>query len=226
MLISIEGTDSSGKQTQTRLLYEYLKEKNLKVKQISFPDYNSDSSALVKMYLNGDFGKNPGDVNAKAASILFACDRFASFRTGWQEYYNEGYIIISDRYTSSNIINQACKIDDYNEKMEFISWLEDLEYNIFQIPKPDKTLFLNMPYEKSQELMKNRKNKISGEKAKDIHESNKDYLKKTYERSIEICKELSWTKIDCIDSCGNLKTLKEINSEIIQIVEGMLNEKQ
>lgn len=225
MLISIEGTDSSGKQTQTRMLYEHLCKQGLKVKQISFPDYDSDSSALVKMYLNGDFGKNPGDVNAKAASIFFACDRFASFRTKWKQYYDLGYIIVSDRYTSSNIINQACKIDDEKEKLDFIAWLEDLEYNVFGIPKPDKTIFLNMPYEKSQELMKNRKNKISGEKQKDIHESNQEYLKTTYERSLEICEKLSWQKIDCIYSCGNLKTLKEINSEIIQVVEGMLNGK-
>lgn len=225
MLINIEGTDSSGKQTQTRMLYEHLAQKGLRVKQISFPNYNSESSALVKMYLNGDFGKNPEDVNAKAASIFFACDRFASFRTHWKKYYESGYIIVSDRYTSSNIINQACKIDDIKEKMEFVSWLEELEYETFEIPKPDKTIFLNMPYEKSQELMKNRRNKISGEKQKDIHESNSEYLKVTYERSMEICEKLSWHKVDCVNEYGDLKTLKDINTEIIEIVEGMLNEK-
>lgn len=215
MLITIEGTDSSGKQTQTRLLHEYFISKGLNTIQISFPDYASDSSALVKMYLNGDFGKNPGDVSAEVASIFFACDRFASFRTNWKKNYDSGDYILSDRYTTSNIVNQASKIDDTNKKYQFIDWIEDLEYNVFGIPKPDKTVFLNMPYEISKKLMANRKNKISGEIQKDIHESDEEYLKKSYQSAIEICDRLGWIKIDCVDSDGKLKTLKDINLEII-----------
>ncbi|MGB5822792.1 MAG: deoxynucleoside kinase [Proteocatella sp.] len=224
MLISIEGTDSSGKQTQTKLLHDYLAGRGYNTTLISFPNYESDSSALVKMYLNGDFGKNPGDVSAEVASIFYACDRFASYRTSWKKQYDQGYIIISDRYTSSNIVNQASKIEDESQKNEFIEWIENLEYNIFCIPRADKTIFLNMPYEKSQELMKNRRNKISGEQKKDIHESNDEYLKKSYDSALEICKKLSWTKIDCVDNQDNIKSEKVINMEIIKSIEGMLNE--
>ncbi|WP_036931288.1 dTMP kinase [Proteocatella sphenisci] len=222
MLISIEGTDSSGKQTQTKMTYEYFEKKGLKTRQISFPDYDSDSSALVKMYLNGDFGKNPGDVSAEVASIFFACDRFASFRTSWKKYYDEGYIIISDRYTSSNIINQASKIEDYNERLEYIDWIEDMEYRIFSVPQPDITIFLDMPYEKSIELMKNRDNKITGEKIKDIHESNEDYLRKSYENAVDICNKLLWNRITCVNEKGHIKRPEEINSEIIKTIEGVM----
>ena len=224
MLISIEGTDSSGKQTQAKMLYDYFLEKGMNVRQISFPDYKSDSSALVKMYLNGDFGKEPGDVSAQVASIFFACDRFASFRTSWKKYYDQGDIIISDRYTSSNIINQASKIENYDERLEFIDWIENMEYSVFVIPEPDITIFLNMPYEKSLELMKNRNNKISGEKSKDIHESNRDYLKKSYENAVDICNRLSWNKIDCVGSDGNIKTPEAIHEEIAKTVEGIMHE--
>jgi len=223
MLISIEGTDSSGKQTQTKMLYEYFKKKGLKTRQISFPDYESDSSALVKMYLNGDFGKNPGDVSAEVASIFFACDRFASFRTSWKKYYDEGYIIISDRYTSSNIINQASKIENYNKRLEYIDWIENIEYKIFSVPEPDITVFLDMPYEKSIELMKNRDNKITGEKNKDIHESNEDYLRKSYENAVDICNRLLWNRVECVNEEGVIKKPEEINFEIIKIIEGVMN---
>ena len=224
MLISIEGTDSSGKQTQAKMLYDYFLEKGMNVRQISFPDYKSDSSALDKMYLNGDFGKEPGDVSAQVASIFFACDRFASFRTSWKKYYDQGDIIISDRYTSSNIINQASKIENYDERLKFIDWIENMEYSVFVIPEPDITIFLNMPYEKSLELMKNRNNKISGEKSKDIHESNRDYLKKSYENAVDICNRLSWNKIDCVGSDGNIKTPEAIHEEIAKTVEGIMHE--
>ena len=224
MLISIEGTDSSGKQTQAKMLYDYFLEKGMNVRQISFPDYKSDSSALVKMYLNGDFGKEPGDVSAQVASIFFTCDRFASFRTSWKKYYDQGDIIISDRYTSSNIINQASKIENYDERLKFIDWIENMEYSVFVIPEPDITIFLNMPYEKSLELMKNRNNKISGEKSKDIHESNRDYLKKSYENAVDICNRLSWNKIDCVGSDGNIKTPEAIHEEIAKTVEGIMHE--
>ena len=224
MLISIEGTDSSAKQTQAKMLYDYFLEKGMNVRQISFPDYKSDSSALVKMYLNGDFGKEPGDVSAQVASIFFACDRFASFRTSWKKYYDQGDIIISDRYTSSNIINQASKIENYDERLKFIDWIENMEYSVFVIPEPDITIFLNMPYEKSLELMKNRNNKISGEKSKDIHESNRDYLKKSYENAVDICNRLSWNKIDCVGSDGNIKTPEAIHEEIAKTVEGIMHE--
>lgn len=222
MLISIEGTDASGKETQSRKLFEQLKSNNFATKLISFPDYNSESSALVKMYLNGCFGDKPEDVNPKAASIFFASDRYASYRTHWIEEYQKGSIIIADRYTTSNVIHQASKIESKAERQEFIDWLFDLEYNIFGIPKPDLTIFLNMPFEFSKKLMENRMNKISGEEKKDIHESNFEYLKKTNENALEISRILGWIKVDCVDAAFKLKSVEEIQNEIYSIVKKRL----
>lgn len=225
MLINIEGTDSSGKETQTKRLYQKLSQKGMKTIKISFPDYDSPSSELVKMYLNGDFGDKPEDVTAEVASIFYACDRFASFKTKWKKYYEENYIIVSDRYTTSNIIHQASKLDTIKEKEEYIAWLENLEYNIFKIPRPDLTIFLNMPFENSQKLMENRLNKFSGEKSKDIHESDKEYLKKAYISSMDICDSLGWSKVDCINQNGDLKSLEEISQEIFKLVEELYNDR-
>ena len=222
MLINIEGTDASGKQTQSKMLLDYCKGKNHNTILITFPNYRSDSSALVKMYLNGAFGDKPDDVNPKAASIFFACDRYASFKTDWSRYYNADYIVIADRYTSSNVIHQASKIDNMEDRMNFVNWLHDLEYNIFGIPEPDIIIFLNMPVEISMKLMENRANKISGEEKKDIHESSLNYLKKSNQNALEISSALGWYQVDCVDNQGQLKTEAEIHKEIIQIIESKI----
>lgn len=220
MLICIEGSDASGKETQSTLLFDYLNIKFNKVRKISFPDYGNDSSTLAKMYLNGDFGKDPYDINPKATSIFFACDRYASFKTDWEKNFLENYIIVADRYTTSNAIHQGSKIDDKEELNIFIDWLFDLEYNIFKIPKPDITFFLNMPYEYSAKLMKNRNNKMSGNSIKDIHESDLEYLKKSYYNALFISKQLGWINIDCVDDCGNIKSKNDIHNEIIKVLDG------
>lgn len=222
MLITIEGTDASGKQTQSKLLLDYYQKKGAKVKLITFPDYDSESSALVKMYLGGEFGENPDDINPKAASIFFACDRYASFKTKWKQYYDEGYIIIADRYTSSNVIHQASKIKDYDERMTFIDWLYDLEYGIFAIPKPDITIFLNMPVENSLEFIKKRRNKISGGNIKDIHESNLNHLKESNENALSISRKLGWSQIDCVNAESVLKDRLTIHKEILKIIESII----
>ena len=179
-LIIIEsGSDASGKATQSQRLYERLIQEGKKCLKITFPDYDSDSSALVKMYLNGDFGKNPSAVNPYISSTFYAADRYASYKTKWGEFYNNGGIIISDRYTTSNMVHQAAKLKD-DEKDKYIEWLYDLEFNIYQIPKPDHIIFLDVEPEVSQELMKNRANKFTGGETKDIHESNKEYLINSY----------------------------------------------
>lgn len=226
MLINIEGTDSSGKETQTNLLYKRLLEKKINAIKISFPDYESPSSELVKMYLKGDFGSKPEDVTPEVASIFYACDRFASFKTKWKQYYDTGYIIISDRYTTSNIVHQASKLSTDMEKECYINWLENLEYGIFKIPRPDLTIFLDMPFEKSQELMKNRLNKFSGEESKDIHESDQEYLRNSYLSAIKICDRLGWAKINCITKDGNLKSLEAIAEEIFILVEELYNDRK
>ena len=111
-LIAIDGVDASGKQTHTELLCKKLEESGFEVLRLSFPDYESPSSTLVKMYLSGDFGTNPEDVNAYAASSFFAADRFASFRMKWKkDYEKKNTVIVADRYTSANMIHQASKLD-------------------------------------------------------------------------------------------------------------------
>ena len=217
-LIIIEGTDGSGKQTQSQLLHDRLYNKGIKVKKISFPDYESPSSSLVKMYLNGDFGKDAQSVNAYAASSFYGVDRYASFKTKWEKEYENGYVIISDRYTTSNIVHQSSKIDDFEDKMKCVNWIEDFEYNKLGIPSPDLVVFLNVPIEYTFNLMENRENKITGEKSKDIHESNKEYLIKSYNSAIELAKLKGWIIIDCVKD-GKMRTIEDINDEIYRNIE-------
>ena len=213
-LIVIDGVDSSGKQTHTELLSSKLVRDGFDVKRLSFPDYESPSSSLVKMYLSGQFGDNPDDVNAYAASSFFAADRFASYRTKWKaDYLDENKIIIADRYVSSNMIHQASKLDSEEEKNKFLDWLSRLEYNIYQIPKPDITFFLDMPTECAEMLMRERKNKFSGEEQKDIHESNREYLEKSYSNACHIAKTLNWHRIDCTEN-GVIRSIDDINDEL------------
>jgi len=220
-LIVIEGTDSSGKETQTKKLFEKLVENKKICKKISFPNYDSDASAPVKMYLAGEFGKEAGKVNPYPVSTMFAIDRYASFKQDWGKNYLAGETIISDRYTTSNIVHQASKIENKEEKYAYITWLEDLEYNKMGLPKPDMVVFLNMPTEKAIELMKNRNNKITGEEKKDIHEKDENYLKQSYENACEISEKLHWTEISCVDG-DRIKTIDEISHELYHKVMEIL----
>lgn len=216
-LIVIEGTDSSGKETQSKRLYERLCEKGLNVKKITFPNYESPACAPVKMYLAGEFGENAMEVNPYPASTMYAIDRYASFKKEWEEFYNNGGVIVTDRYTQSNMIHQASKIENKEEKEKFMQWLVDLEFEKMRIPKPDIVLFINMPFEFAQELMKNRNNKITGETKKDIHEKNKEYMKKSYENACEMAAEQNWTEISCVKD-GKLKSIEEISDDIFNTV--------
>ena len=222
-LIIIEGTDGSGKQTQTDLAYEKLKESlgEERVRKISFPNYESPASKPVKMYLSGEFGKTAESVNAYAASVLFSVDRYASFKKEWEDFYNSGGVIISDRYTISNMIHQASKIDDKEELEKYLEWLIDLEWLKMAIPKPDIVIFLNMPAEFSQKLMKYRTNKITGDIKKDIHEKDEKYLKKAHNTAKELAKKYNWTVIDCIKD-SEIKQIEEINDEIMQKIKKIL----
>lgn len=219
-LIIIEGSDGSGKATQTKKLYDRLEQNNYNIKKVEFPNYDSESSALVKMYLRGDFGKHAEDVDPYICSTFFAVDRYASFKTEWEEFYNNGGIIICDRYTTSNMIHQASKME-VEERDKYLEWLNDLEFNLYKIPKPDCVIFLDVPVEMSQKLMKDRNNKITGESEKDIHESDFDYLKKSYENSLYIAKKYDWQRINCIKD-DNMRTIDDIHEEIYSIVEAKI----
>lgn len=211
-IIVIEGLDGSGKSTQIEYLKNKLSGQN--VCQIKLPDYDSDSSALVKMYLRGDFGKKPEDVNAYAASAFYAVDRYANFKMKWKDNYDKGDIIISDRYTTSNAYHQATKISK-EDRAEFFYWLEDFEYGLMGIPEPDAVIFLDMPIEISQKMMSKRYE--GDESKKDIHESNLDYLYKCRDAALDAAREMGWFVVQCSDG-NEPRTIDDIGNEIFSIV--------
>lgn len=217
-LIVIEGVDSSGKETQTKLLFEYLQEKGVNVKKISFPDYKSDFCMPVKGYLAGQLGDNPDDVNAYAASSFYAIDRYASYKKNWGSFYENGGVIVCDRYVTSNIVHQAMKIK--GDKTAFIEWLSDYEYEKLGLPRPDVVIFLDMPPVAAQYLMKNRANKITGEAQKDIHEKNADYLNAAYENACGVAENQGWRRVVCAKGL-EIRTIEDIHKEIVSIVESI-----
>lgn len=217
-LIIIEGSDGSGKATQTERLFNRLLEDGLNVKKVEFPNYKSDSSALIKMYLSGEFGTEPGDVNPYVASTFYAVDRFSSFKKGWKDFYENGGIILADRYTTSNMIHQAAKITALEDKSKFLDWLWDFEFNLFSLPMPDCVIFLDMPPKYSRILMQERANKFTGEESKDIHERNVDYMENSYINSKMIAEKYSWEKVNCI-SGEEIRSIEEISEEIYNRVK-------
>lgn len=220
-IIVIEGTDSSGKETQTKLLYERIKKINEKTIKISFPNYDSPACEPVKMYLAGSFGTDAVKVNPYPVSTMYAIDRYASYKQDWGKSYEEGYIIVTDRYVTSNMIHQASKIQSEEEKEEYLKWLIDLEYKKNQIPEPDIVIFLKMPIDKAKELMENRNNKIDGSMKKDIHEINEDYLKKSYKNATEISQKFNWYEVECVEN-NRIKSIEEINDEIFKKIEKLI----
>lgn len=211
-LIVIEGLDGCGKSTQLDLLPKNLLDNGVNSRSVSFPDYDSNSSALVKMYLGGEFGKKPGDVNAYAASLFYAVDRFASYKTNWGDYYSDGGVIVSGRYTTSNAVHQTSKMDE-SEWQGFLDWLYDLEYNKVGIPKPDKVIFLDMPIEVSQKLLSGR---YKGDEAKkDIHESDTAYLEQCRKAAMFTARYSGWTIIPCAKD-GQPRPIADIANDILK----------
>lgn len=214
MFIVIEGLDGSGKATQAKLLSEYLGENN-KVRKVSFPDYDSNSSALVKMYLAGQFGDKPGDVNAYAASSFYAVDRYASFKKDWGKEYESGTVIVADRYTTSNAIHQCSKLP-VEQWDDYLNWLFDFEYKMLGIPAPDAVIYLKVNPEISQKLMTGR---YSGDDSmKDIHEKDLDYLKRSREAADYCCKKLGWIEVKCTSN-ESMRSIEDIQTEIRSIIE-------
>ncbi len=218
-LFVIEGVDGSGKATQTDLLYQALQNEGKTVRKISFPNYDSPSSSLIKMYLNGEFGTDPQAVNAYATSVFFAVDRFASFRTDWHSFYEDGGIIIADRYVTSNLVHQAGKIEDVAEKERYIQWLSHLEYDIFGLPRPDCVIFLDMPPAYSLRLRQQR-NTLKQGLTHDIHEEDQGYLYQAYENATAIAQHQAWHVINCVADY-EIRTIEEIHQEIMQIFSGL-----
>ncbi|MBO7208669.1 MAG: thymidylate kinase [Clostridia bacterium] len=216
MLIVIEGVDGSGKQTQTELLLKKLKDSGKKAVKLTFPNYEGETSALVKMYLSGKFGKDADAVNPYAASIFYAADRIGSYLETWKQYIDNDTIVICDRYTTSNAIHQACKLKG-EERDKYLDWLFPFEYDLLGLPKPDHVIFLNMPPEYGEQLTKNRANKITGGETQDIHESNRAYIENSYNSALYTAKKFNWKVIDCVEQ-GKIKSIEEINNEITEVL--------
>ena len=217
-LFVIDGTDGSGKQTQLQKLKERLEQEKIDYRVVSFPNYDSKTSTLVKMYLSGDFGKNAKDVSPYIASTFYAADRYATFQTEYKEYYENGGIILADRYTTSNMVHQAGKIKDKEERDKFLKWLWDFEFNLYGLPIPTEVFFLNMPVEKSLELIANRENKFTHEAKKDIHESDKNHLLDAYSAACDVAKDYNWHEVICVKN-DQIRTIEDIHEEIYNVIK-------
>ena len=217
-LFVIDGTDGSGKQTQFEKLKERLDKDGIEYRTVSFPNYDSPSSSLVKMYLSGEFGTDAQEINPYIASTFYAADRYATFQTGYKKYYEDGGIILADRYTTANMVHQAGKIKDKEERDKFLKWLWDFEFKLYGLPIPTEVFFLNMPTEKALELMKDRKNKFDENAKKDIHESNEKHMKDAYEAACDVAKEYNWFEIKCMRD-NELRTIDDIHEEIYEEVK-------
>ena len=217
-LIAIEGTDGSGKHTQTELLAHALREMGKPVKQLSFPNYGTPCCAPVELYLNGGFGAKPEDVNAYAASTFYAVDRFASYQTGWKQFYEEGGIVLTDRYTISNAIHQGEKLHGM-ERTAYLEWLFDFEYRKIGIPAPDRVVYLSVPPELSWAMKQSRE--AAGVTKADIHEQDYAYLAHCAENGLSLAGLYRWNVIEC-SRAGKMKTQEEIHAEIFACVNEIL----
>ena len=209
--IVIDGLDGSGKGTQTDILVQKLIDSGKKVRTVSFPVYENDSSLFVRMYLDGKFGKNPSDTNAFAASMFFACDRYISYKTDWSKDLNdEDTYVIANRYTSANAVHQLSKLPT-EEWDDFLKWLWDFEFSKLNLPVPHTTIYLELPPKLSLSLVKSR-SESTGRKM-DIHELDTSYMEKCYEAALFSCEKLGWTRIKCYDG-ENIRTIDDISKEI------------
>ena len=209
-LFVIDGTDGSGKQTQFQKLQERLDKEGIEYKTVSFPNYDSPSSSLVKMYLSGEFGENAKDISPYIASTFYAADRYATYKKDLEEYYNNGGLILADRYTTANMVHQAGKISDEKEREKFLDWLWDFEFNLYGLPVPTEAFFLNMPPEYAFKLMENRKNKFTHEDKKDIHERDKNHIIDSYNAACSLVDKYNWYEVKCLKE-DKLRTIEDIN---------------
>lgn len=221
-LITIEAGDGSGKATQTKALYDRLLSEGYQVLKVEYPDYQSESSALVRMYLGGEFGQQAENVSAYGASAFFAVDRYASYLLKWRQAYESGWIILADRYTTSNMVHQAVKLKNSVEREEFLTWLWDFEFGRLQLPVPDRVIYLDMPPEISDRLINSRAAKDSSRK-KDIHEKDTSYLHHCHRAYNEVAEKYGWVKISCAQQ-GNLRTVQDIHEDVYQAVKEILRD--
>ena len=214
-LIVIEGLDGSGKSTQLELLISALEKDGKRVRKIKLPDYESPSSTLVKMYLGGEFGKDPNAVNAYAAGAFYAVDRYVSFTLDWKSDYESDKIIVADRYATSNSIYQTEKIAEADWD-SYLDWSADFEYNKLGIPKPDAVIYLDMPVDISQKLMTGRYG--GNESKKDVHEADVAFLEKCRKSALYAASQQGWHIVECSNG-KEPYSIEKIHNEIMKIVD-------
>ncbi|MDO5401114.1 MAG: deoxynucleoside kinase [Eubacteriales bacterium] len=219
-LIVIEGTDGSGKSTQFRRLTDRLEAQGCSFQRLIFPQYSEPSSALIRMYLGGEFGSSPSDVNAYAASAFYAVDRYASFKKVWGEWYEKGGLIVSDRYTTSNAVHQASKEPEEKQRA-FLKWLYDFEYDKLGLPRPDLVIYLDVPTDFTEAMMRRREQDTHT--SADIHEQDMAYLATCRRMGRAAAAYYGWTVIDCVKN-GAMRSVEDIHEEIYRHVAACLEE--
>ena len=219
-LIVIEGTDGSGKSTQFRALTQHLQNEGRDFRTLVFPRYSEPSSALIRMYLGGEFGTNPSDVNAYAASAFYAVDRYASYKQDWGQWYESGGLVVSDRYTSSNAVHQASK-EPPERRDAFLKWLYEFEYDKLALPRPDLVIYLDVPTAFTEALMRHREQE-TGTHA-DIHEQDTAYLASCRESGRAAAEYYGWQVVQCVRG-GRMRSVEDIHDEICRLVARCLED--
>ena len=219
-LIVIEGTDGSGKSTQFRLLSQHLEKDGVAFKHLVFPRYQEESSALIRMYLGGDFGDKPSDVNAYAASAFYAVDRYASYKMDWGNWYEAGGLVLSDRYTTSNAVHQASKETGENRE-HYLKWLYEFEYDKLGLPRPDLTIYLDVPTDFTEKMLRSREQATNTQA--DIHEKDMQYLATCRQTGRAAAAYYGWTVIHCIRD-DQMRSMEDIHEEIYTAVKKCLED--
>ena len=219
-LIVIEGTDGSGKSTQFQLLTQRLQKEGTAFQRLVFPQYSEPSSALIRMYLGGEFGTKPTDVNAYAASAFYAVDRYASYKKVWEQWYQDGGLVLSDRYTTSNAVHQASK-EPEEKQGDFLKWLYEFEYDHLGLPRPDLIIYLDMPTDFTEKLMRRRE--ADTNTSADIHEKDLAYLATCRRTGKAAAAFYDWSVIECVRD-GQMRSIEDIHEEIYSRVQACLEE--
>jgi dTMP kinase len=219
-LIVIEGTDGSGKSTQFRLLTQRVAAEGHQFQKLVFPQYQEESSALIRMYLGGEFGSKPSDVSSYAASAFFAVDRYASYKKVWGQWYEQGGLVLSDRYTTSNAVHQASKEEGEQQK-EFLRWLYEFEYDKLGLPRPDLVIYLDVPTDFTEAMMRRREADTNTHA--DIHEQDLTYLATCRRTGKAAAQYYGWTVIQCVKD-GSMRSIEDIHKEIYSHIKGCLEE--
>ena len=217
-LIVFEGTDGSGKATQSMLLLERLQAEGVNCRSLTFPRYGEPSAAAVELYLHGALGDKPGDVNAYAASTFFSVVRYCSYKQDWGGLYESGGVLIADRYTTSNAVHQASKLPK-GERKAFLDWLFGFEYGLLGLPEPTAVFYLDVPTELSGRMMRSRE--AATNTSADIHERDEAYLRACRETGEQLVADYGWQHVDCSRD-GNMRSIEDIHAEIYQRSKALL----